>query len=115
MTPQLDEKAIEIATMVIIHAGNAHQHVRQALNAAEKNEFKGIDSELEKANEEIKAAHKTQTDIIQSEARGENPFISLLLTHAQDTLMITMNELEIARYLIGIYHRLDELLKRNAS
>jgi len=107
----LDEKAIEVATLVIIHAGNARQYIRDALKLAQSGNFMDIPPKLEMAENEIASAHKTQTEIIQAEARGKKQNVSLLLTHAQDTLMTTMNEIELARYLIDIYRQLPRLEK----
>ncbi len=105
----MEEKVIQIATMVIIHAGNAKARVQKALKAAESGDLAAAERELESAGEEIQAAHRTQTEIIQAEARGESLGLSLLLTHAQDTLMTAMSEVNMATHMLTLYRRIGEL------
>lgn len=106
---QMDEKATKIATMVIIHAGNARALVNEAVQAIEKNDSEIARSKLDQANAEIRAAHQTQTELIQGEARGEGIPITLLLTHAQDSLMAAMSEAYMARHIIKLHGRIRQL------
>jgi len=105
----MDEQSIQTATMVIIHAGNARAWIQKALKSAESSDLKTAESQLESADEEIRAAHRTQTEMIQAEARGETMPLSLLIVHAQDTLMTAMSEAHMARHLLALYRRLYEL------
>jgi len=97
-----DTKIVRIATQVIIHAGNARMFVNEALNQAENGTFENLESQLSKADEEIIAAHTIQTEIIQSEARGEGLQFSMLMTHAQDVLMSASIELHLVRRLLKV-------------
>jgi len=105
----IDEQSIQTATMVIIHAGNARAWVQKALTSAESGDLKTAEAQLESADEEIRAAHRTQTEMIQAEARGEEIALSLLTVHAQDTLMTAMSEVHMTRHLLVLYRRLYEL------
>jgi len=105
----MDEQSIQTATMVIIHAGNARAWVQKALTSAEEGDLKTARTQLESADEEIRAAHRTQTEMIQAEARGEIIPLSLLTVHAQDTLMTAMSEVHMARHILALYQRLYEL------
>jgi len=98
----LDTKTVQIATQVIIHAGNARMFVNEAINQVENKNFEKVDEQLKKAEEEITAAHAIQTDIIQSEARGEALQVSMLMTHAQDVLMSASIELHMTRRFIKL-------------
>ena len=60
---------------------------------------------VDKAKKEIEFAHKTQTEIIHAEDRGEEIQISLLLTHDQDSLMIAMSEIQLIERLIRIFQK----------
>ncbi len=102
----LDTKTVQIATQVIIHAGNARMFVNEAINQVESGDFSGVEKNLDKAEEEITAAHAIQTDIIQSEARGEELQLSMLMTHAQDVLMSASIELHITRRFLKLIHML---------
>ncbi len=107
----LDVTTVQVATKVIIHAGNARALLVDALNAAQDGDLETADEKIEQANSEIQAAHQTQTDVIQAEARGEKLQLSLLMTHAQDSLMVAMSEIQIGRYLIQLFGKVNELAK----
>jgi len=53
----------------------------------------------------LRSAHHIQTEIIQAEAGGEEIENSLLLNHAQDTLMAAMSELNLAKQMIRMYQK----------
>jgi len=105
----VNEQSIQTATMVIIHAGNARAWIQKSLESAESGDLKTAKKQLEGADEEIRAAHRTQTEMIQAEARGETMPLSLLIVHAQDTLMTTMSEAHMARHMLALYQRLYEI------
>ena len=109
----MDKNTIRVATKVIIHAGNARTLISAALKNAEEGKFDEAEKLLAEAEQEINAAHHTQTETIQAEARGEGVDMSLLLTHAQDTLMSALSEMHLASHLLSMYRkfskRLDEI------
>ncbi len=108
----LDVTTVQVATKVIIHAGNARALLVDALQAAEDGDLGTAKEKLDQANTEIQAAHQTQTDIIQAEARGDKLQLSLLLTHAQDSLMVAMSEIHMGRYIIRLLGKVNELEKK---
>ena len=83
------------AMQIILHAGNARNAADEALEEAKR-------FNLQKAEEAITLAHKSQTDIIQKEAGGYGYEPSLLFAHAQDTLMTIKSELHLSRQLIDV-------------
>ncbi len=101
---------IEIAAKVIVHAGNARNTIIDGLNAASEGDSKKAEQLLRKAEDELRAAHHIQTEIIQAEAKGEIVEISLLWNHAQDSLMAAMTELNMARQIMRIYRKLNDKL-----
>jgi cellobiose PTS system EIIA component len=94
---------------VIIHAGNARSRIASSLQAAENNCFSEAEEILVEAENEINAAHHTQTETIQAEARGDGAEYSILFTHAQDTLMAAMTELNLAKHFITIYKKISKI------
>ncbi|BBB49762.1 PTS lactose/cellobiose transporter subunit IIA [Pelolinea submarina] len=96
---------VEIATNVIVFAGNARNLIMKALNAAYDEDFETAREYMDQAENELRAAHRTQTEVIQSEARGEKLEISLLMNHAQDTLMAAMTELNLAKQLVRMIQK----------
>ena len=108
MKIDINSKIIEIATKVITHAGDARSKIIRALNAAYDGDFlKALDL-INQAEIELRLAHRIQTEIIQAEARGDVVNMSLLLNHAQDTLMVAMSEMNLARQMVRLYQKLDE-------
>lgn len=105
MTIHPASKIIEIATKVIIHAGNARNTIIHALNAAYEDDFAAAGGLIDQAETELRSAHHIQTEIIQAEAGGEEIENSLLLNHAQDTLMAAMSELNLAKQMIRMYQK----------
>lgn len=106
MNDKLEPNTIQIATQVIIDSGNARMLAYEALDAAEAGDFEVARKKLEQAKEQIVAAHITQTEVIRSEAGGNPVQITLLLTHAQDSLMVIMTEVQLINRLIKVYERI---------
>lgn len=88
-----DDKLIQISMNIILYAGNARNAIREIGKRISNDQLDGIEDLLQQANEEYIKAHKVQTEIIQSEARGEVYTVNILFSHAQDTLMTTQSEL----------------------
>lgn len=93
-------KTVEVAMEVILHAGKARDLVSNALNSAYAEDFANAGVLIAQAEDEARAAHRLQTTTIQSEANGEEVSLSLLLIHAQDTLMVSMSEINMAKHMI---------------
>lgn len=87
---------------VIIHAGNAKSHIYEALHYAKKNDFKKCDEYMESANEEILAAQKIQTSLINKDSEDKNVEISILLIHSQDHLMTCLSERNLVKEIIDL-------------
>lgn len=75
----------------------------QALQSAREQQFSEADNLLEEAEKEINVAHKVQTEMIQSNARGEEINLSILLIHAQDHLMTAMLAIDLAKEILLLH------------
>jgi len=106
----LDTKNVQVAVQVIIHAGNARTLVNKATTAFAERNFDKADEYLKKAETEITKAHKIQTNMIQAEARGQKLELSLLITHAQDTLMSANTEIRLTKNFLKLIKPLYEQL-----
>jgi cellobiose-specific phosphotransferase system component IIA len=108
----MDEKnkteMMEIALQVILFAGNARDLVSKALSAAYDENFTEAKNLLSEAEDEARKAHRIQTEIVQSEANGAEIEFSFLVTHAQDTLMVSLSEINIAKQLLKMYQKIYE-------
>ena len=93
----------QIVMQLIMHGGNARSQSMLALAKVREGEWDAADELIEKANEEINAAHEVQTKLIQAEIRGENKQpVTLLMVHAQDHLMNAMTVRDLCREIIQI-------------
>lgn len=105
---EYENMLIPVAMNIILHAGDARTLITEALSLAKKGDFKQAKSYMNRAEEEIVLAHKSQTETIQDEARGVKHDISLLFIHAQDTLMTINSEFRLAQHLIDILQLIFE-------
>ena len=87
-----NEKLVQVAMEVILHAGDARNYIRQVGTKLTTRDFEGVEELLKKANEELIQAHKAQTSVLQEEASGNNVQVTVLFSHAQDTLMTIESE-----------------------
>jgi cellobiose PTS system EIIA component len=100
----------ELSMQIILLAGDARNEVYQALEQIEHEDYVNADQHLRQARGLITNAHQVQTHAIQSEAKGEAIPYSALFSHAQDTLMTIMSEINLTQKLIKIFSRIDEKL-----
>ncbi len=107
----MDEKIVQEAMQIILHAGDARLKCKEALDCIKEFDFEKAQLKMKEANSEITKAHKIQTDAIQGETRGEQKEYSLLFAHAQDTLMTVYSELNIAKQMILIFKSYEQRIK----
>jgi len=66
---------------------------------------------MEEAQECIRLAHVSQTEVIQNETRGKSYEPCLLFAHAQDTLMTIMSEYNLAKQLIEFFEIMNRKIE----
>ncbi|WMC92140.1 PTS lactose/cellobiose transporter subunit IIA [Kineothrix sp. MB12-C1] len=94
-TEEMNEQAMEI----IVNAGNGRTLLNKALEALYEGDEELYSSHMEDARKEMVAAHAAQTKVLQSTIEDEEVRPNILFTHAQDTLMTIMSEMNIAKHL----------------
>lgn len=94
---------IPASMSIIMNAGNARTKANEALDSIAVFDFETAKDKICKAREDITKAHQGQTEIIQAEAAGEHYDSCLLFTHAQDTLMTIMSEVNLTEKMIMIF------------
>jgi len=92
-----------IAMEIIVHAGNAKAEAYEALKYAKKNDYSKVDELLSKAEDENVAAHKIHLQLLGLTEEFKSINEQLLVTHAMDTMMTTMSEINLIRELIDLY------------
>ena len=97
------EEVSLIGFEIVAYSGEARSKLLLAIEKAKAKEFEECKKLIEEANESLNDAHKSQTTLLQQEARGENVEIGFITVHAQDHLMTTILLKDIVNNLLGIY------------
>jgi PTS system cellobiose-specific IIA component len=100
----------QIVMEIIINAGDARAHVYEALEKANRGDFKGAYESIELSNEAIGRAHEIQTSLLQKEAAGEKMEVTILFVHSQDHLMTAITEKNLIVQIIELREQLYPLL-----
>lgn len=101
------EELLETIMGLIMHGGDAKSSAMEAIYAAKSGDFEEAESKLEKADEALRNAHKSQTALLTREASGDPVELSLLLVHGQDHLMNAITFKDLAVEVIDIHRKLD--------
>lgn len=91
---------------LITSSGSAKSHAMEAIQFAKEKDFEGAQKSLDSAAADLSEAHKIQTSLIQSEAKGDTVPVSILLIHAQDHLMNAMMLKDLATEFVELYEKL---------
>ncbi len=108
----MDEKIFELSFEIIGYAGNAKGIAFEAIALAKSGNIEQARELLKESKDELNKAHRCQTELIQQEACGNKTEVSVVLVHAQDHLMNTMNYQMLADEIIDINERLLKLENR---
>ena len=90
--------ADQIIMGLILHAGDAKQHIYQALSLAKNGEFEKCDEHLKLADQALLEAHNLQTEFLAQEAGG---------TKTQDHLMTSITEINLIKEIIDLRKELQ--------
>ncbi len=83
----------------------------EALQAAKESDSELVEQLLKEADDLMIEAHKVQTEMLIQETRGEQANFSVLLVHAQDTLMNTILASTLIREMIEMHQEIKTLRK----
>lgn len=100
-----------IIMQLITNGGEARSNSMEAIHQAKLGNIEGARVLIEEANSKISLAHKGQTQLIHSEAKGEGEAPTLLLVHAQDHLMNAITVRDMAVEMVDLYEIIMERLK----
>lgn len=101
-----------VAMKVIMSACTGRDKVDEALASMADSNFAKAKALLEEADEHLLKAHVAQTQMIQSQAAGEDTEYSLLFIHAQDTLMTSNSEMRIAKNMLPVFIKQAEMIEK---
>jgi PTS system cellobiose-specific IIA component len=103
----MDDELTTTAMTIILHAGDARSAIRKLYEAVSRGDRAAAEAALGTARDEIRQAHQAQTDLIQAEAGGAQHTLTLLFSHAQDTLMTINSEVITAGNLLAVFDAFD--------
>ena len=98
-----NNRLIPVSMSIIMHAGNARTKANEALDGIASFDYERAKEKIRDAREDITSAHQGHTKIDQAEAADEQYTSCLLFTHAQDTLMTIMSEVNLTEKMITIF------------
>lgn len=93
---------------LITNSGEAKSYAMESLAFAREKNYEAAAEAIEEANAKLKLAHKSQTELIQNEAKGNTVETSILLIHAQDHLMNAITVRDLASEMIEMYKQIHE-------
>lgn len=91
---------------LIANSGEAKSYAMEALKEAREGKIEKAKELIGLAEEKLSTAHKSQTQLIQAEAKGEGLTVNILLVHAQDHLMNAITIKDIAIEIIELHDKL---------
>ncbi|CAH2715872.1 Lichenan-specific phosphotransferase enzyme IIA component [Neobacillus rhizosphaerae] len=104
-----ENELIPVAMQIILYAGDARKLADEAFKLAKEGSSQSANEKMQEAEKEILKAHRSQTQIVQDEARGVTHQPSLLFNHAQDHLMTIMTEIRMTKKMIELYELIVNL------
>ena len=99
--------ADQIIMGLILNAGDAKQHIYQALSYAKEGDFTSSEDEIAKADAALLEAHNLQTQFLAQEAGGTKTEITALFVHSQDHLMTSITEINLMKEMIDLRKELS--------
>ena len=87
---------------LILHSGDAKNHMHMALSYAKEKDYTSVEKEIELAEKALNEAHTVQTEFLHAEASGNATEITALFVHAQDHLMTTITEMNLIKEIIEL-------------
>ena len=104
----VEDERMQVIMGLIMHGGNAKSQAFQAIQLAKVGDFDGAKADIAQADQSIKAAHDTQTDMLTKEAQGEHAKVDLYMVHAQDHVMNGITFRDLAVEMIAIYQKITD-------
>ena len=99
--------ADQIIMGLILNAGDAKQHIYQALSFAKEGDYESSQDEIAKADAALLEAHNLQTQFLAQEAGGTKTEITALFVHSQDHLMTSITEINLIKEMIDLRKELS--------
>lgn len=98
----MDKEKIQLQAFQIISiAGDAYSLFYEAMKCYKENDLSTAIEKQREGSEKLNEAHQIQTELIQAEVNNEELVYSLIMSHAQDHLMMACTWQNMAKLFIG--------------
>lgn len=101
------EEVAMVGFEIIAYVGDSRSKLLNALDECNKGNFEKAEELIGLAQDYITEAHRSQTEMLQAEARGEDAELGFIMVHAQDHLMTTILLRDIMKHMVTLYKRSD--------
>ena len=98
----LTQKIEQRLLMIVAHAGDANAKVFDAIDEYESSDTERAYAILDEAQKELLIAHRSQYELMNEEAQGEEIVPSILMIHAMDICMNAANSIQYTKRLIAL-------------
>lgn len=102
-----NEELEDICFEMISAVGSARSTYIEAIQEAKKGNFKEAENMIEEGSKLFVEGHHAHAKLVQAEASGDKPPVSLILVHAEDQLMSAEAFKIIATELIDVYKKME--------
>ena len=100
---------IEKTFQMILHAGDARSKALESIKMSEQYDFASAESLINEAKEEMRIAHKIQTEMMQDEINGSGEQFSILLVHGQDHFSMATVSIDLAETSLALYRKMQKM------
>ncbi len=98
-----------ICFQIISASGGAKSAYMAALEAAKEGNYEEAENMIKEGDEMLNQGHAPHATLVQQEAAGNSPEVSLILIHAEDQMMGAETFKAMVEQLIDVYKELDAL------
>lgn len=98
-----------ICFQIISASGGAKSAYMAALEAAKEGDYKEAEKMIKEGDEMLNQGHAPHATLVQQEAAGNSPEVSLILIHAEDQMMGAESFKAMVEEFIEVYKQLDAL------
>ncbi|MGL5436434.1 MAG: PTS lactose/cellobiose transporter subunit IIA [Lachnospiraceae bacterium] len=99
----------EISFQIIADAGDARSLAMNAIKKANEYRFEEANDLIRQAQNSLRAAHASQTGLMQKQANGESVEINIMLVHSQDHFAMGTCAIDMAKQAIIINQKIKGL------
>lgn len=104
-----EQTNLEAIMGLIMYGGEAKGKAIEAIHEAKGGNIEEAKLLIKDAYNSLNVAHNSQTELLKQEASGNAVELSLLMVHGQDHLMTAIAFIDMAREVIDVYEKLNEL------